>query len=671
MDVKLEPTGFNLAMGTLGGFLCLYAATSFLIKERVFLTEAPLAVVVGIALERLHVIPKKVVGTPGSGKDPLDELSLSLSRMVLGIQLVMVGIQLPFQYPKIEFRSLFMLLVPVMIMMWLVTTGLTKLVIPEISMLAALVIASCATPTDPVLSNAIVKGSFADQHISPRLRNLISAESGANDGFAYPFLFLALRLIKSPTTNTALFSWFLNSVLYQVGGAIVFGAFVGVAANRILRWSTYHNTIDKESFVVFGIAVGIFSVGVGGLLDLDDLLAAFAAGNALTWDDWYRKETEDEELQNVTDLLLNTSFFMYVGATIPWESFTSKEIGLNPARLVLLSVLVLLLRRLPALILAYRYIPRVKTLSEATLMGYFGPIGAGAIFYASLVLDQIKEEGQSGDDGERIREIIKPIIYALVIASLLGHSVAIPILKLIFERFDIGNIKLVGNENMRLAQEDDSDAGSDTEEDPTASSGAPQAPDDLDAAEAGQQPPEVVQMESAPNTRPGSFRSQQHQPSYPLYLYPDGKGSYYLDGRWNPEASWRISSSHGPSTGYRFGQQGPHGTGGRAPGANPYRRAQVPSANTLPNEWNERVRYLDEETGTAGLQASSTRTRVGSSQQHPSAHRNREETLGDIPESSPPTQKQAVPPPHQPRRSNSTAPLERSSQNQQHGQSLE
>lgn len=249
--------------------------------------------------------------------------------------------------------------------MWLITTGLTMLLF-KVPLLVALVIASCATPTDPVLSNAIVKGSFADQHVSPRLRNLISAESGANDGFGYPFLFLAVHILKSASTGEALKTWVIKTILYQVLGAAIFGAAIGVAAKYILRWSTKRNNIDKESFLCFGIAVGIFTVGTAGYLDLDDLLAAFAAGNALTWDDWYREETEDDELQNVMDLLLNSLFFTFVGATIPWDSFVSPKDGLTAGKLVGLGLLVLLLRRLPSMLLFHRAIPCLqKSWSEA------------------------------------------------------------------------------------------------------------------------------------------------------------------------------------------------------------------------------------------------------------------------------------------------------------------
>lgn len=76
-----------------------------------------------------------------------------------------------------------------------------------LSYLESLVIAACITPTDPVLANAIVKGRYAENYVSPHLRNIISAEAGANDGFGYPFLFLAIFLLKEKTHGKALADW--------------------------------------------------------------------------------------------------------------------------------------------------------------------------------------------------------------------------------------------------------------------------------------------------------------------------------------------------------------------------------------------------------------------------------------------------------------------------------
>lgn len=66
--------------------LSQYGGLSYLIKERLFLSEAPLAVLVGVVLERSGAIPVELAGKPGSGEDPLDHFALELSRLVIGIQ---------------------------------------------------------------------------------------------------------------------------------------------------------------------------------------------------------------------------------------------------------------------------------------------------------------------------------------------------------------------------------------------------------------------------------------------------------------------------------------------------------------------------------------------------------------------------------------------------------
>jgi NhaP-type Na+/H+ or K+/H+ antiporter len=68
--------------------------------------------------------------------------------------------------------------------------------IPRLTTLTAMVIASMVTCTDPILSQAIAKGPFADKYVPRALREIISAEAGANDGFGFPFLLLATFLIR-------------------------------------------------------------------------------------------------------------------------------------------------------------------------------------------------------------------------------------------------------------------------------------------------------------------------------------------------------------------------------------------------------------------------------------------------------------------------------------------
>jgi len=112
----------------------------------------------------------------------LNAITLYFTRLVLGVQLVLAGIQLPSKYLKVEWRSLSMLLGPVMLTMWMVTSLIMWALIPNISILQALAVGACVTPTDPILSNSIVKGKFADKNIPDELQKIIIAESGTNDG---------------------------------------------------------------------------------------------------------------------------------------------------------------------------------------------------------------------------------------------------------------------------------------------------------------------------------------------------------------------------------------------------------------------------------------------------------------------------------------------------------
>ena len=82
--------------------------------------------------------------------------------------------------------------------------------IPGLNFLTSLAVAACLTPTDPILAAAVIGGKWADKHVPAHIRHLLAAESGCNDGAAFPFLFLALYiLLDYPHTGTAIKDWFL------------------------------------------------------------------------------------------------------------------------------------------------------------------------------------------------------------------------------------------------------------------------------------------------------------------------------------------------------------------------------------------------------------------------------------------------------------------------------
>ncbi|KAL9937496.1 hypothetical protein V8E36_003905 [Tilletia maclaganii] len=467
--VQLDPSQLNLSLLSLGAYIILFGLFSFVLKEKVNLGESPIAILIGISLGP-HGVFNLLQWAASGDPTQADSLMLALSRIVLGVQLTLIGIQLPFRFLRTEVVSLLILIGPVMTMMWLATSACVLAAFPSMPVLIAGIVAACTTATDPVLSNTIVKGQFADAYVSLRLRNLISAESGLNDGMGYPFLFLSIFLLREATVGEALKRWTLDTLGWAIIGSTVYGAIVGYACLLLLRFATRSGFIDKESFLLYGVGMGIFIVGSAGALGTDDLLACFIAGNVFTWDDRYRVDTADDEVSNVLDLLLNQTFFIFVGLMVPFDLFRQPEYGITPGRLVLLSFLVLIFRRLPALLLHYRLIPSVRDPSEAAFAGYLGPIGAGACFYASLVLDEFKAD-DTNPLHQLVRIYVKPITYALVLASIAGHSFMIPVLKAFLVYYDVGRIKLGDSES----DYEDSDSGTET---PTPRADAPAMTDD-------------------------------------------------------------------------------------------------------------------------------------------------------------------------------------------------
>ncbi len=109
---------------------------------------------------------------------------------------------------KRHWRSLFVLLGPGMIWAWMISALLIWGFVPGLTFLSSLLIAAAVTPTDPILAQAVIGGKFADKHVPAHIRHILSAESGSNDGAAFPFLGIALYLTIEKNTGTAIGRWF-------------------------------------------------------------------------------------------------------------------------------------------------------------------------------------------------------------------------------------------------------------------------------------------------------------------------------------------------------------------------------------------------------------------------------------------------------------------------------
>ncbi|KAK4207733.1 Sodium/hydrogen exchanger family-domain-containing protein [Rhypophila decipiens] len=519
---SLDVSELNIVLGVFGSFIILYGIISVKIKSAWFLGEALPAVAIGVMLGPIAAkfIDSERWGSAAEGQT--SDITLGVARVMIGVQLVIAGYQLPAKYCWQKIVPLLICLLPIMTIMWLFTTLCILTTIPNLTLLACLVIGSCVTCTDPILSQAIAKGPFADKFVARDLREIISSEAGANDGFGFPFLMLATYLIRHADipglhgsknveagpafggsagavplvaraeeahstvgrlgggVGVAMGNWFLETWLYIVLMSIVIGALVGFTAGKALRFALKKKWVDSESYLLYPTALGVsfisfdlfvpcqtlvaanrggmaqlWLVGICGMLGTDDLLACFIAGNALNWDGEYLRETEarHDEVNSVMDVILNFGGFMYIGTIMPWSEFHQPDTtGITIPRLIGLGFMILLLRRIPAILMTYKFMPSVcKNYKEALFMGYFGPIGAGAVFYVEHTRHLFPELGKGDSEETNLVRAMIPVVYWLVLFSIVVHGLSIPGLNMIYSWYGVKPIQEDAVEIRRLS----------------------------------------------------------------------------------------------------------------------------------------------------------------------------------------------------------------------------
>lgn len=360
-----------------------------------------------------------------------------IARLTLGIGLVGVALRVPRRFPRRHARELTVLILGGMLLMWAVSTALVHLVLALPLGLSA-VIGAILTPTDPIASTPIVTGDVAEKHVPERLRNLISFESGANDGLGYLLVFLPSLLILLPV-DQAWHHWFMQTLLWEVGVATAFGLALGFAAGHALQFAERHGLIEEKWRLVYTVALALIATGAGRLIDSDELLVVFAAGAMFVQVVSGSDRKNEEHGQEAVNRFFALPFFVVLGLALPWEGWA--KLGIAG---VLLAVAVLLLRRPLPLWLMQGALRSIHNRADALFMGWFGPIAVAAVYYAALMSHHMGEP--------RIWHTVSLVVFASVIA----HGVTAAPLTRLYGRHTEGRREREGAEKRDETTEDGS-----------------------------------------------------------------------------------------------------------------------------------------------------------------------------------------------------------------------
>jgi sodium/hydrogen antiporter len=280
----------------------------------------------------------------------------------------------------------------------LVTHALTDLGWTESFLLAALL-----SPTDPVLSSAVV----TNPRVPRLIRHSLNLESGLNDGLALPAV---LALTASAAGNED-FGWW-QFVLQDVLVGLATGLLVAFVASRLMpSGRSLGHEISAHQKALYALGVAFASYGTATLPpEGNGFIAVFVAAIALgIWRPDIRDcfEMQSEDLVEIVKL----GIFVVFGAIITLDGLFGD--GWAAVAIVAFTLLV---ARPVAVFVSLAGTRQVDTAGKA-FMAWFGPKGVATMAFALFVL------GSAAPEGARIANVAAlAVLASIVVHGLSDHA---------------------------------------------------------------------------------------------------------------------------------------------------------------------------------------------------------------------------------------------------------
>jgi sodium/hydrogen antiporter len=284
-------------------------------------------------------------------------------------------------------------------------------------LVAALLLGASLAPTDPVLASDVQVGPPKTGQ-EDEVRFGLTSEAGLNDGFAFPFVHLAIALSLAAASGEPWFSrWLTFNVLWEIGAGVVGGWLIGL----VFGWLTFH--IPTESKLaqtgdgLIAIAATFVSYGLTEMIHCYGFLAVFVT--ALTLRHSHRQHDFHREMHDITEqverLAMMVLLLLFGGALVSGllAPLTMADVGLA-------LVTLLVVRPVTGLI---GLIGFKADAGEKLTLSFFGIRGVGSLYYLAYGLNHA-----SFPQPERLWAIIGLI----VLLSVLLHGLTVtPIMRLL------------------------------------------------------------------------------------------------------------------------------------------------------------------------------------------------------------------------------------------------
>lgn len=253
-----------------------------------------------------------------------------------------------------------------------------------LSWTAALLLGACLAPTDPVLA--------ADVQVGPprsgeedKVRFGLTSEAGLNDGFAFPFVNLAIALaLAAHTGQPWACEWVLHNVLWEIAVGTLGGWLIG----RAFGWLTFHvpaeTRLAQTGDGLIAISATLVSYGITEMLDCYGFLAVFIT--ALTLRRSHRDHAFNRQMHDITEqverIAMMVLLLLFGGALIGGLLAPLRSVDVVAA-----IVIILLVRPAAGLVGLAGF--KADRLEKATL-AFFGIRGVGSFYYLAYALNAVQ-----------------------------------------------------------------------------------------------------------------------------------------------------------------------------------------------------------------------------------------------------------------------------------------
>jgi sodium/hydrogen antiporter len=350
--------GFAKGLLLFGGLLAIVAALSGVMKGTV-LSASVLSVALGFGLAVAGVVHV----------DATDQAIVELVELALVLTLFSDGMFVERELLRRHWGPTARALAIAMPITMALLGLAAKLLFPDLTWAEAFLLAAVLSPTDPVVTSAVVTSRL----VPSKVRHTLNLESGLNDGLALPFVLFFL-VLASPGGDAG------SEALKLVGEALVggaIGAALGIFAGR-LHVSLPGGGITPRYEGIYAIGFGLLAFGLAEVTIGNGLIAAFVCGIAMGASEREVPAGFVEFAENSSAILQVLTFFVFGGLIYA----TGFHHSVPP--LVLFVLFALLVARPVAVMLSFLRtgIPQ----SEKLFMAWFGPKGVASMLFALFVL---------------------------------------------------------------------------------------------------------------------------------------------------------------------------------------------------------------------------------------------------------------------------------------------